>query len=102
MYNVFLGKEATPAIVAALEGTVYKIYFGFMHITETDCLEFLRNASDHFSGKYGLPSGAREINNERKTVFWDRIFGRRNAIIYTSCVVHPKKRAWFNRILRFV
>jgi hypothetical protein len=107
--NVFLGNEAMPAIVAALEGKVYKIYFGFMHITETDCLEFLRNASDHFSAKYGPPSGDREINKEQKAVFWDRIFGnvtletdlfwRRNAIIYTSSVVRPKKKAWLGRIL---
>ncbi len=110
--NVFLGKEAIPAIVAALEGTVYKIYFGFVHITEKDCLAFLRSASDYFGAKYGLPSGDLEINKEQKAVFWDRTFGnvtletdlfwRRNAIIYTSCVVHPKKRAWFGRILRRV
>jgi hypothetical protein len=110
--NVFLGKEAMPAIVAALKGTVYKIYFGFVHITEKDCLEFLRSASDYFGAKYGLPSGDREINKEQKAVFWDRTFGNvtletdlfwcRNAIIYTSCVVHSKKRAWFGRILRRV
>ncbi len=109
MDNVFLGKEAMPAIVAALEGKVYKIYFGSMHITKKDCLEFVRNASDYFGAKYGLPSGTREINEEQKAVFWDRIFGnvtletdlfwRRNAIIYTSSVVRPKKRAWFDRIL---
>jgi hypothetical protein len=107
MDNVFLGKEATPAIVAALEGKVYKIYFSFMHITENDCLEFVRDASDYFGAKYGLPSGTREIN--KKAVFWDRTFGnvtletdlfwRRNAIIYTSPVVRPKRRAWFGRIL---
>jgi hypothetical protein len=107
--NVFLGKEAMPAIVAALGGKVYKIYFGFTHITENDCVEFLRNATDHFSLKYGLPSGARETNKEQKTVFWDRTFGqvsletdlfwRRNAIIYRSSVVRPKNEAWFGRIL---
>ncbi len=107
--KVFLGKEAMPAIVTALEGKVYKIHFGFMHITEKDCLEFLRSASDYFGAKYGLPSGDREINKEQKAVSWDRAFGnvtletdlfwRRNAIIYTSSVVRPKKRAWFGRIL---
>ncbi len=107
--KVFLGKEAMPAIVTALEGKVYKIHFGFMHITEKDCLEFLRSASDYFGAKYGLPSGDREINKEQKAVFWDRTFGnvtletdlfwRRNAITYTSSVVRPKKRAWLGRIL---
>ena len=110
--NVFLGSESKPAIVAAREGKVYKIYFGFVHITENDCLEFLHSASDHFGAKYGLPSGAREINKGQRAVFWDRPFGnvtletdlywRRNAIICTSCVVRPKKRAWFGRILRSV
>ncbi len=80
-----------------------------MHITEKDCLEFLRSASDYFGAKYGLPSGDREINKEQKAVSWDRAFGnvtletdlfwRRNAIIYTSSVVRPKKRAWLGRIL---
>jgi hypothetical protein len=98
-----------PAIAAALEGKVYKIHFWFTHITEKDCLKFVRNASNYFGAKYGLPSGAREINKEQKVVFWDRAFGnvtletdlfwRRNAIIYTSSVVRPKKRTWFGRIL---
>jgi hypothetical protein len=106
--NEFLGKVSTPAIVATLEGKVYKIYFGFTHVTEKDCLEFLRNATDHFSLKYGLPSGAREVNKEQKTVFWDRAFGHvtletdlfwcRNAIIYRSST-DPEKKAWFARIL---
>jgi hypothetical protein len=106
--NVFLGKVSTPAIVAALEGKVYRIYFGFTHMTQKDCLEFLRKATDHFSLKYGLPSGAREINKEQKTVFWDRAFGHvsletdlfwcRNTIIYRSSI-DPKKKAWFGRIL---
>jgi hypothetical protein len=102
--NVFLGKQGIPAIVAALDGKVYKIYFGFMHNTKEDCLEFLRSATEHFGAKYGLPSGTREINKEPQTVFWDRSFGIvtietdlfwcRSAIIYTSCVVRPKKNAW--------
>jgi hypothetical protein len=109
MDSVFLGKEAMPAIVAALEGKVYKIHFWFTHITEKGCLEFGRDASDYFGAKYGLPSETREINKEQKAVFWDRTFGnvtletdlfwRRNAIIYRSSVVRPKKRAWFGRIL---
>ncbi len=106
--NVFLGRESKPAIVAARKGKVYKIYFGFMHLTDEDCREFLRNASDHFGAKYGLPSGTSEIESEHKTVFWDRNFGnvtlesnlfwRWNAIIYTSVVVRPKMRAWWRSI----
>jgi hypothetical protein len=106
--NLFLGKVGMPAIVAALEGKVYKIYFGFTHMTQKDCLEFLRKTTDHFSLKYGLPSGAREINKQQKTVFWDRAFGHvsletdlfwcRNAIIYRSSI-DPKKKSWFGRIL---
>ncbi|SRR6266568_1566908 len=105
--NVFLGRESTPAIVAALKGKVYKIYFGFVHSTEERCREFLCDASDHFRAKYGLPSGTREVDSEQETVFWDRSFGnvtletnlfwQRNAIIYTSCSVRPRKRAWFGR-----
>jgi hypothetical protein len=101
-----------PAIVAALGGKVYKIYFAFMHTTEEDCREFLRNASDHFGVKYGLPSGSHEINRQQKTVFWDRSFGNvtletdlfwcQNAIIYTSSVARPKKSAWLGRMLRSV
>lgn len=108
--NVFLGRASRPAIVAALEGRVYKIYFGFTHITEEDYQEFLRKASDHFGAKYGPPSGTRAINREQKTVFWDKSFGNltlemhsfwcRNTIIYTSSRVRPKERAWFGRILR--
>jgi hypothetical protein len=107
--NVFLGKKGTPAIVAAVEGKVSEIYFGFMHSTERDYREFLHDASHHFGTKYGPPSGTREINREQNTVFWDRNFGNvtfetdlfwcRNAIIYTSSVVRPKNRAWFHRIL---
>src|SRR6266540_2093816 len=106
--NVFLGRESKPAIVAARDGKVYKIYFGFTHVTEEDCREFLRNASDYFDAKYGLPSRTREIEREQKTIFWDRNFGnlvlgtnlflRQNAIIYTSCVVRPKRRAWWHSI----
>ena len=106
--DVFLGRASTPAIVAALRGKIYKIYFGFMHITEEDCREFLRSASDHFGAQYGPPSATCEINREQKTVFWDRSFGNvsletdsfwcRNAIIYTSSVVRPRKRAWFGRV----
>jgi hypothetical protein len=108
--NVFLGRASRPAIVAALEGRVHKIYFGFMHVTEEDCQEFLRKASDHFSAKYGPPSGTRAINREQKTVFWDKSFGNltlemdsfwcRNTIIYSSRRVRPKERTWFGRILR--
>jgi hypothetical protein len=107
--NEFLGKTARPAIVAALAGKVYKIYFCFPHMTQKDCLEFLRKATDHFSLKYGVPSGARGMNNEEKVVFWDRTFGHvsletdlfwyRNAIIYRSPVLPPKNNAWFGRIL---
>jgi hypothetical protein len=110
--NVFLGMESRPAIVAALGGRVYKIYFGFIHVAEKDCREFLSNAIDHFEAKYGPPSGTREINREQKTVFWDKSFGNvtlemnsfwcRNAVIYTSSTVQPKKRAWLGRILRNV
>ncbi len=84
-----------------------KIYFGFVHSTEERCREFLCDASDHFRAKYGLPSGTREVDSEQETVFWDRSFGnvtletnlfwQRNAIIYTSCSVRPRKRAWFGR-----
>ena len=108
--NVFLGRESKPAIVAARKGKVYKIHFGFMYVTEGDCREFQRIASDHFGAKYGPPSGAREIESKQRTVFWDRNFGnvtletnvfwRRNAIIYTSSVVRSKKKAWFDRIFR--
>jgi hypothetical protein len=108
--NVFLGRASRPAIVAALEGRVHKIYFGFMHVTEDDCQEFLRKLSDHFGAKYGPPSGARAINREQKTVFWDKSFGNltlemdsfwcRNTIIFTSCRVRPKETTWFGRILR--
>jgi hypothetical protein len=95
--------------VAALAGKVYKIYFCFPHMTQKDCLEFLRKATDHFSLKYGVPSGARGMNNEEKVVFWDRTFGHvsletdlfwyGNAIIYRSPVLPPKNNAWFGRIL---
>jgi len=107
--NVFLGMESRRAIVAAVEGRVYKIYFEFKHVTEDDCREFLSNAIDHFEAKYGPPSGTREINRGQKTVFWDKSFGNvtleidsfwcRNAVIYTSSTVQPKKRAWLGRIL---
>jgi len=107
--NVFLGRASTPAIVGSLDGKVYKIYFAFMHRTEEDCREFLRSVSHHLGTKYGVPSGLREINREQKMVCWDRSFGNvsletdlfwcRNAIIYTSSVVRPKRRAWLGRML---
>jgi hypothetical protein len=107
--NVFLGRTSRPAIVAALDGRIYKIYFGFLHVTEDDCREFLHNTINHFDAKYGPPSGTRDVNSEQKTIFWDKSFGNltletdslwyRNAIIYTSSAVRATKRAWLGWIL---
>src|SRR5262249_18873222 len=106
--NVFLGRTSRPAIVAALYGRVYKIYFGFLHVTEDDCRGFLHNTINHFDAKYGSSSGTRDVNSEQKTISFGNLtlemdsFWCRNAIIYTSSAVRPKKRTWLGRILHNV
>ena len=107
--NVFLGKKATRAIVMAAQGKVAKIYFVFIHKTESDCREFLHDANRHLSTKYGPPSGIHDTERERNTVFWDKSFGNvtietnlfwyRTAIIYTSFRVRLRTRGWLSRIL---
>ncbi len=106
--NVFLAKQSVPAIVAALNGKVCRIYFGFAHMTDEECWEFLRKAGDYLGAKYGSPSDTHEINRECKWVSWDRSFGkvsletdsfwRRSALIYTSSALRPQNITWFRRI----
>jgi hypothetical protein len=90
--KAFLGYEATEAVVAALNGLIYKVYFNFFHASAEECREFREKILAYAQDRYGEPTEVRDLPNGIKATIWDRDFGNvviesdemRSALAFTS------------------
>ena len=100
----YLGHTATAAVVAALDGVVYKIYFNFIHSSTRELEDFRNAASGHLVKVYGKPAEVRDLPNGMRLTIWDCTFGNlileygtsHTAFFFTSNIVRslPEKSKW--------
>jgi hypothetical protein len=80
--KAFLGYEATEAVVAALNGLIYKVYFNFTDSSARDGREFEEKVLAYAQNRFGKPTEVRDLPNGMKITIWNRDFG--NVIIETD------------------
>ena len=98
--TIFLGKECTEAIVAAVDGVIYKISFRFHDSEDKSCLEFREKVFNHLAGQMGTNFEVQEIDSI-KLLIWSgdegnvilELDGYDTDIILTSSIIRNMKRA---------
>jgi hypothetical protein len=106
--KAFLGYEATEAVVAALHGLIYKVYFNFIQASAEKCEGLREEISAYVADRYGEPTEVRDLPNGMRVAIWDRDFGNviiesdymHTALVFTSrnieeSTIRPKKRRSF-------
>ena len=106
--KTFLGYEATVGVVAALNGTVYKIYFNFLPASAEELNGFRKKAAEYILNRYGDSTEVRDLPNGMRIAIWDGQFGNlivetddlHTALFFTSSSIRPKKeRSFLRRLL---
>ena len=68
--SVFLGRKCQQAMLAAIDGQIYKISFRY-HDTETDaCISVRKDAYDFFKDALGEPMEFHEVAPDHKIIVW--------------------------------
>lgn len=79
MDSVFLGRECKQAMLAAINGKIYKMSFRY-HDSETDaCVSVREKAYDFFKNSLGEHTEFNEIAPDHKIILWQTQSG--NAIL---------------------
>ena len=77
--RLFLGRECKQAMLAAMNGKIYKISFRY-HDSETDaCVSVRKKAYDFFKNSLGEQTEFNEIAPDHKIILWQTDSG--NAIL---------------------
>jgi hypothetical protein len=68
--NKFLGRDCSQAIIAAINGKIYKIAYRFHDTQENSCIEIRERAYKYIAGQLGKYTQIDEFDTDHKVISW--------------------------------